>query len=181
MGGLEFFINNDELWFSDGKTMSQLTESSNIVGELFSQIEEFYPDAYDALKAEYGKASLNPQYFKFLCVRRFCKCNFGMLDNTKRDLLFEKVNFEKVRCPLRGECRNEGVICMPKRSKVLSEAELRVMELVYRGKDVKEISSLLFIAPNTVKNHIKSSYSKLGIHKISDFINYANNNNMFND
>ena len=104
-----------------------------------------------------------------------------MLDNTKRDLLFEKVNFEKVRCPLRGECRNEGVICMPKRSKVLSEAELRVMELVYRGKDVKEISSLLFIAPNTVKNHIKSSYSKLGVHKISDFINYANNNNMFND
>jgi len=31
-----------------------------------------------------------------------------------------------------------------------------------------------------VKNHIKSVYRKLGIHEKSEFIRYANKNNLFN-
>ena len=51
---------------------------------------------------------------------------------------------------------------------------------MYEGKNKEEISSELYISPNTVKNHIKSVYTKLGIHEKSEFIQYANKNHLFN-
>ena len=74
----------------------------------------------------------------------------------------------------------ENVICSPKFNSTLSRQELRVMKLMYEGKNKEEISSELYISPNTVKNHIKSVYTKLGIHEKSEFIQYANKNHLFN-
>ena len=88
-------------------------------------------------------------------------------------------NFEKVECPLRGECRNDGVICCPVFNSKLSDAEMRVMRLVYDGATKEEIAEQLYLSPHTVKNHIKSVYCKLGIHEKSDFIQYANKNHLF--
>lgn len=55
------------------------------------------------------------------------------------------------------------------------------MKLVYEGVSKDEISTRLFISPNTIKNHIKSVYLKLGIHDQIEFVRYANNNNLFNE
>lgn len=55
------------------------------------------------------------------------------------------------------------------------------MKLVYDGKSNDDIADSLYLSPHTVKNHIKSVYRKLCIHEKSEFIQYAHNNNLFND
>lgn len=181
---IEFYQYNDELWIKtdDGKNQVLSENDTDIIQKLIEAIRERYPAAYKALEAEYQKSSLNAPYYQYLIVRRFCKCNFGKLDATYYDIeSCGKFNFEKVGCPLRGECKNEGVICLPKFNSKLSEAERRVMRLVYEGISKEEISSRLFISPHTVKNHIKSVYLKLGIHDQIGFVRYANDNKLFND
>ena len=184
MGGLEFYIFEGELWckFDDGKNQIVDESQTELVKSMLDEIRECYPLAYKALTKEYEKSSLNVPYYQYLVVRRFCKCNFGKLDGTKPDVdRTGKFNFEKVDCPLRGECKHEGVICSPKFNSKLSEAELRVMKLIYQGISKEEIAEQLYISPYTVKNHIKSAYLKLGIHEKSEFIRYANESNMFNN
>lgn len=183
MGGLEFYIFEDELWCKsdDGRNLIVDESQTELIKSILDEIREYYPIAYNALSREYQKSALNVPYYQYLIVRRFCKCNFGKLDGTKYDISrIGKFNFEKVECPLRGECRFEGVICSPKFNSKLSDAELRVMKLVYQGVGKNEIAEQLYLSPNTIKNHIKSVYMKLGIHEKSDFLRYANDNNMFN-
>lgn len=182
MEKLEFYIYENELWckYADGRN-EQVTESdTELIGEMLGLIKDHYPTAYKALEKEYQKSAANPRYFQWLIVRRFCKCNFGKLDTTKLDMEDSgRLNFEKVECPLRGECKFEGVICFPTFNTKLSEAEMRVMRLVYNGASKEDIAELLYLSPNTVKNHIKSVYCKLGIHEKAEFIQYANRNHLF--
>lgn len=183
MGGLEFYIFNGELWCKsdDGENKIVDERQTEIIETVLGAIRECYPLAYKALAKEYEKSLLNASYYQYLIVRRFCKCNFGKLDGTKYDIdTSGRFNFEKVECPLRGECKNEGVICSPKFNSKLSDQELRVMKLIYHGESKEEVAERLYISPYTVKNHIKSVYLKLGIHEKSEFIQYANNNNLFN-
>lgn len=106
---------------------------------------------------------------------------FGSLDTAENDIDEDGVfHFEKVACPMRGECKFEGLICMPKFSSRLSEAELRVMRLYFEIKEVDRIADQLYLSVHTVKNHIKAAYAKLGIHTRAEFITYANKNNLFN-
>lgn len=184
MGGLEFYIFEGELWCKSDDGQNQIVDESQteLIKSMLDEIRGCYPLAYKALTKEYEKSSLNVPYYQYLIVRRFCKCNFGKLDGTKPDVdRTGKFNFEKVDCPLRGECRFEGVICSPKFNSKLSDAELRVMKLIYQGASKEEIAEQLYISPYTVKNHIKSAYLKLGIHEKSEFIRYANENNLFNN
>lgn len=183
MDEVEFYIYGNELWckYADGRNKIVTEQSSDIVQPMLDIIMERYPEAYKALEREYRNSSANIPYYQFLIVRRFCKCNFGKLDTTKADVTKNGTfNFEKVECPLRGECKHEGVICFPKFNSKLSEQELRVMELIYKGATNYEVGENLYISPHTVKNHMKSVYCKLGIHEKSEFIRYANDNNLFN-
>ena len=182
MGELEFYIYEQELWckYADGRNEIVTEHSTETIQHLIGIISEHYPDAYKALQKEYQKSAYNVKYYQYLIVRRFCKCNFGKLDTTKFDVDENGgFNFEKVDCPLRGECKFDGVVCIPKFNTRLSDAELRVMRLVYDGLNKDDIAERLYISPNTVKNHIKSVYCKLGIHEKSEFIQYANKNHLF--
>jgi DNA-binding NarL/FixJ family response regulator len=51
----------------------------------------------------------------------------------------------------------------PRRSQDLSTRELEVLTLVVQGKTNKEIASVLAVAENTVKNHVKSILEKLEV------------------
>lgn len=181
MKDLEFYIFDDDLWcmFPDGRN-ERVNEDSTLVKEILDVIREQYPEAYEALMKCYRKSSMNVPYFQYLVVRRFCKCNFGNLDNSSLDVdsngLF---HFERVPCPLRGECQYEGIICGAKFNSRLSQAEIRVMKLVYDGKSNEEVASCLYLSPNTVKSHIKSVYQKLGIHDRTEFVRYVNSHNLF--
>lgn len=49
------------------------------------------------------------------------------------------------------------------RGKDLSEREVEVLELIYKGKTNLEIGRALFIEENTVKLHATNIYKKLGV------------------
>ena len=182
MKDYEFYTIDGEVWYltSDGKNEKRDESKEEIVTVLIDRMMECYPEAYNALSKCYSKSAMNVPYYRYLIARRFCKCNFGRLDTTEVDYrTIDRMRFEKVPCPLRGECPFEGVVCMPKFNTKLSNAELKVMRLVYEGYSNEEVANTLFLSPFTVKNHIKSVYAKLGIHEKSEFIQYANKNSIF--
>ena len=176
----EFYICDDRLFFmADGKAEEVTEKNQELIEEILQRIETFYPEALEALNECYAKSSLNCSYYNFLRVRRFLKCNFGELDTKDHDDDNGVFNFEKIQCPLRGECKYEGVICLPKFDSKLSDAELRVMKLYYRNESIDRIADKLYLSGHTVRNHIKASYIKLGIHSQAEFITYANRNHLF--
>lgn len=179
MDVMEFFVSADEVFYQSENGLQQLSEGSPIVVQIIERIKELYPQAYKALCQCYEKSKLNKSYYSFLIVRRFCKCNFGNLDHTKRDIAGGIFNIERVSCPLMGECAYEGVICMPKMDSRLSDAEKRVMRLVCEGKSNADISDALYLSPNTVKKHISSAYIKTHSRNRADFVKYAKDNNIF--
>lgn len=161
--------------------VAEVTEKSNeLIEVILEKVENFYPEAHDALKEWYKRSMLNLPYAKFLMAQRFIKCNFGELDTTEDDISQEGTfNFERVKCPMRGECKFEGIVCNPLFNSRLSKAELRVMELYYRNEKIEKIADALYLSGHTVKNHIKSAFAKLGIHSQGEFISYANKNHLF--
>lgn len=142
-------------------------------------LEEFYPEAYAALRKYYARYDGNKSYRDFLAIRRFIKCNFGLYDNMIDIDENWNFHFEFVGCPLRGECKFFNIICNPKFNSNLSDAELRVMELCHHGKKDEEIAERLFISTHTVKNHRKNVFRKLNIHSMAEFMRYANEKNLF--
>lgn len=46
----------------------------------------------------------------------------------------------------------------------MSEREMKVLELLIKGRSNKEIGSSMFVCEDTVKAHLKSLFSKLGVH-----------------
>lgn len=181
MNNIEFFTIDERVYISrpEGK-IEEITENHEIINDILESVENFYPLAFSSLNEWYAKSMRNASYAKFLMARRFIKCNFGELDCTEKDLDREgSFHFEKVKCPMRGECKYENKVCLPKFNSRLSKAEIRVMELFYRDKDIEKIADKLFLSGHTVKNHIRSAYTKLGIHSRSEFISYANRNHLF--
>ncbi len=164
---------------TDGRSEEVTEKSKGLIEEILDRIENFYPEAYKALCESYKKSNTNQSYFDFLRVRRFLKCNFGDLDTSDHDDEDGVFNFEKIHCPLRGECKFEGIICMPKFNSKLSKAEKRVMKLYYENESIDRIADNLYLSGHTVKNHIKAAYAKLGVHTQAEFISYANRNHLF--
>lgn len=180
MKGIEFYTIDSEVWYltQDGRNEILDESKEEVIAMLIERIMECYPDAYKALSKFYEKSAMNVSYYRLLIARRFCKCNFGKLDTAELDC-GNTFRFEKVCCPLRGECPLEGVVCLPKFNSQLSKKELEVMRLIYDGCTNEEVAERMYLSPFTIKNHIKSVYAKLGIHEKSEFIQYANKNHLF--
>lgn len=183
--GYEFYTFEGELWCKsdNGENFVVDETKTEIVSYILNNVRARYPEAYKSLEKCYHKSALNMRYYQYLMARRFCKCNFSHLDATNKDVedigRDGRFHFEKVNCPLRGECPFEGRICMPKFDSTLTKAEERVMRLWYEGKSKEEIGEELYVSPATVKNQIKSAYLKLGVHSEAEFVKYANEHNLF--
>lgn len=163
-----------------GESERQLKESdTEFIQKFLEVLKEFYPEAHTALMDIYSVSILPKRYRDFLAIRRFIKCNFGLYDNTIDMDESWNFKFEFVSCPLRGECKYDKVICSPKFDTVLSDRELEVMELLYKGVSDNKIADKLYISLNTVNNHRKNSFKKLGIHSMPEFMRYAMQNNLF--
>jgi DNA-binding CsgD family transcriptional regulator len=181
MAGVEFYITpTGEIMIQEvGKSVRPLCQNDVFIEGLLESIQEFYPKAFEALAENYKASSVNKPYYRFLMVRRFIKCNFGGYDNVLDIDHLGRMNFEFVQCPLRGECKYDHIICSPKFNTKLSDREMQVMRMLYDGQSDEEVSEKLFISLNTVNNHRKNSFKKIGIHSMADFIRYAKDNNLF--
>ena len=177
--GLEFYTSDTDVWYEDEDGMHKVGIGDEIVGWLNERITSLYPEADNALSECYAKSVRSTPYYNYLRARRFCKCNFSSLDHTKKDISANGFGFEKVPCPLRGECKYEGVICQPRMNTRLSDAEERVMRLVCEGRSNMEIADELFLSPNTIKRHISTAYIKTGTRNRAEFVKYAKDNNFF--
>ena len=177
----EFFTFEDEVWFRLPNGLSdRLTENHlEIITSMLNRIEKFYPQAYSALCKEYERCKRNLPFFRYRIVSRFCRCNFGNIDNVPDVDTFGRFNFEHVACPLRGECRFEHIICHPAFDHRISDAEMRVLRLWYMGKKKEDIAEELYLSIHTVNNHIRNAFVRLGIHEKTEFIKYAEANNLF--
>lgn len=178
---IEFYFYGADLWFiKDGENRKLTDKDKDVVEKIIDIIKKCYPKAYSALAKEYRKSRINVPYHKFLMVRRFCKCNFGTLSTTRKDIGHDGLfNLKVVPCPLRGECGNEGLICMPKAENGLSAAEERVMRLYYEGYEVQEVAEMLYLSYETAKVHKKNAYRKMGVHNRGEFVKYVEKHNLF--
>jgi DNA-binding CsgD family transcriptional regulator len=185
MRELEFYSYDDEVWcrFSDGSTEIVNEHSREIIDTLYDIVKSEYHETYEALSQIYKRSELNVPYYKYVVVKRFIKCNFSKVDTTYIDIDSfggkERMNFEKVDCPMRGECPFEGIICQPRFSTSLTDREMTVARYWYDGKSKDEIAELMFLSPETVNNHIRRIYNKLGVHSEAEFVKYVDSKRIF--
>jgi DNA-binding CsgD family transcriptional regulator len=161
----------DAMYRKKGESDSiAITENATeIILSTLNEIELQFPKCYIRLKDIYGK---NKQ-FHFLACRRFVKCNGSEFDNVL-DIDSEGIiHPELVTCPLRGECLDEGIICLPDRETGLTAREIEIAKLVSEGLSNEEIGQQLFIGIDAVKSHIQNCLRKLSIKNraaLSNFI-----------
>ena len=167
---------NDGEILVTGDIDAHLKDLPEMVETLFQQIHSRYPMAFSALVERYAASRANIRYFKYLCVRRFLMCNFGEYDLLHYDIDENgKWNMEKVRCPLRGECRWENIICQPVPGTCLSSHEREIVSLLCEGVPLGEIATRHHISLHTVRNHRRNIYRKLGIHNLRALMAWYNN------
>lgn len=183
MKSVEFYTFEDEVWFRfmDGKN-EQLTEDKReVIKELLSDIRNFYPKAFDKLSDRYKKCQANIPHHQFMIAQRFCKCNFGNIDNVPDINSNGNFNLERLPCPCRGDCDMENIVCNPKFNSNISDAEMRVLELVYKGLSDAQIADKLCLSEHTVRNHKRNAYTRIGLREKAEFIGYAHRNKLFKD
>ena len=79
-------------------------------------------------------------------------------------------DFEEVRCPLRGICKDEHVICKPKSLVHLSKGEQEVVKLYLNGCTLDYISQQLHKNRSTVKTQLLRVRDKLGVKNCREII-----------
>ena len=181
MNDVEFYIYEGELWYRDEEGNSGLIDSSKreLLDKILDMVKERYTGAYNALKECYKDSSPNKLYYRYMMTIRFLRCNFGSLDTTFMDIKDGIMHFERINCPIRGECRYDGVICTPEFNTTLTKAEKAVCELWYKGLTKEEIGGILYLSPNTINNHIRNAYTKLCCHDKAEFVRFVDEHHLF--
>lgn len=177
--GIEFYKTPDGeiLYKREGESVKPLSPGDSLVDEIVTVIRDRYPEAFKAMSENYSKSLKNPRYFSFQVVSRFIRCNFGEYNNQTIDVDFTGgFNFEEVSCPLRGECRWEGIICKPKLTTTLTIREVEVAKLIKDGYKTSEIAEQLFISEHTVNRHRENIKAKIKAKTMADIATYVNKN-----
>lgn len=149
----------------------------DLIQELFITIRDRYPIAFKRLGELYSKTERNRWHFEYKIVHRFIRCNFGEYDQYKYDIDHNGYfQFEEVKCPLRGECIHEEVICKPQLNTKLSQREMEILRLTATGLQALEIANELSISMATVNRHRENIKAKINVRTIPQMVNYYNSN-----
>lgn len=155
-----------------GQPMFVYDEScKKITQEMIVLIRDLYPAAFTALAELYSKSERNKDFFEFRIVHRFIRCNFGEYDALSYDInSVGELNMEDVRCPLRGECLFEGLICRSPMNTELSPRESEVAHLLAKGYSRQEVAYELEISIFTVTRHITNIKARLHLKNTNQII-----------
>ncbi|MEG0888921.1 MAG: hypothetical protein RSH25_10665 [Bacteroides sp.] len=142
-------------------------------------ISSDFPDAWKACQEWNRKSRHNTTYFDYVCVKRFCKCNFQKYDNQLDVDENGAMHFEFTDCPLRGDCQYENVICNPKFSTRLTKSDLQILKMiVVQQMTSDQISLVLGRSVNTINNRRKIIQKKTGCNTIPKLVAYWYENNL---
>lgn len=157
--GVEFYFNpKGEVMITDENETRQLVQTDRkFISEIITRMGTYWPKALAKTSQEYANKRHNVPLFEFCIVRRFLKCNFGTFDSTMDIDQMDYFHFEEVTCPLRGECKCEGIICHPEFNSQLSDREIGVMRSYYEGLEESAIAGKLLISEETVRTHKRNA------------------------
>lgn len=168
MERIEFHTGPDGVvrYVADGGEAKRLTRFAEPVALLARLVEERFPGAWARLCQQYPSGERQGAVKdKAVAARveRFVRCNMGEHDLLTADFERGRLNFEEVRCPLRGICKDEGVVCKPTDALPLTRAEREVAGMYAYGYTFKEIAAELGKSPATVKAQLHGMKAKLGV------------------
>lgn len=181
MAGTEFYLTpNGGVMIHDLNGTRLLRESDRTFIQLMiEKLSDFYPEVLKVLSNEFENSRKNVPYFEFRIVQRFIKCNWGKFDSVMDIDEFGSLNFEEVECPIRGECKMEGVVCKPKFNSNLSDREIEVMKYFWENKTPEEIADILYISVKTVSTHRRNAFKRTNSHTLAQFFTFAKSRNIF--
>ena len=171
MEAVEFFIIDGQTCIRRDGVGKPLTPSDRDAIEfMLEQMQQFFPTAMQRLR-EWAEDSVpNKRFFEYRMVDRFIRCNFGEADFLYSDIENGMFHFEEVKCPLRGICKDENVICKPKFKMPVSKEEGRAAALYSKGMTANEIAKVLGKGVKTVKNQLSNAAKRLGLNGTRDLI-----------
>lgn len=172
---IEFFTGTDgQVWLRQGGKCQTLSASmTQLVDFLEGKIRALYPAAHRRLTELYGGSSRNKTFFRFRIVERFVRCNMGDDNLMSVDIDGQDLHVEQVRCPLRGICEDEHVICSPTPASVFSKAEAQVVTLYAGGLTIREIAAKLRKSVSTVNCQLWRLARRLGLKSRNEVIRVA--------
>lgn len=184
METIEFHTNPDgKVYYMPlGKDEKRLTKfSRDILIPILSIIKSRFPECYSRLATIYAQKSKSHEAKNkqaFLMAERFIRCNFGEHDLLTQDIEHDILNFEEVKCPLRGGfCPQENIICRPKGLVRLSPGEKSVVNLYLAGYTFDLIAKILGKKSSTVKTQLLRIKKKLKVKNCREIIRVLRLNN----
>ncbi len=148
----------------------------SLTQDMLALIRDLYPQAFVVLAEMYAKSQPNRPYYEYRIVHRFIRCNFGEYDTLSIDVANDGcLNLEEVHCPLRGECKLEGVLCKPRLETSLTERETEVAHLIAQGLTRQDVADELDISVYTVNRHVQNIKARLHLHTTAQLITRFNN------
>ena len=171
MEAIEFYIIGGQTCIRRDGVGRPLTPSDRKEIEwMLQQMRRRFPEAVARLHEWAYDSIANKRFFEYRMVDRFIRCNFGEADFLYSDIENGMFHFEEAKCPLRGICKDENVICKPKLKLPVSKEESRAAVLYSRGLTANEIAKVLGKGVKTVKNQLGNAAKRLGLNRTRDLI-----------
>ena len=177
---LEFFTSPvGEIYVKplDGEIKTLSINDRDIVERIYETISEKYPYAFNTLKELYSRYEKNRINFEYKIVHRFIRCNFGEYDTQSYDIDNNgRFCFEEVKCPVRGECPHECIVCKPTINTSLTERETEIFKLIGDCLHAQDIAEELKISVATVNRHRENIKYKLKLDTVPQMVKYFHEN-----
>lgn len=171
MEAVEFYIIGGQTCIRCNGVGRPLTPADrNEIEWMLEQMRNLFPAAVQRLEAWASVSAMHKRYFEFRMVDRFIRCNFGEADFLYSDVEDGMFHFEEVKCPLRGICRDENIVCKPKFKVPLTQEESRAAVLYSKGLSVSEIAKKLKKSVKTIKNQLFTARKRLHLDRTRDLI-----------
>lgn len=171
MEAIEFYVWEGKVCYRlEGQERMLQPSGRDIIEFVLDKLEKYFPEALSALNDECVLSIPNKRYYDFRRVSLFIRCNFAEHDTLSFDIQRGMLHFEDVKCPLRGICKHEGIICKPRFRMQVTKEEGKVAVLYSRGLTADEIASVLKKSIKTVKNQLESVRKRLHLDRTRDLI-----------